>query len=75
LVLEQKNGSIIAIEVKASSTLKIEYVRGLIKLAKNAGKYFQAGYIFYGGEKVLPISKDGFEFWAIPFGVLLGKKS
>ncbi len=73
LVLEQKNGNIVAIEVKASSTLKTEYLRGLVRLAQNAGDNFKAGYIFYGGDEILPMSRDGYEFWAIPFGVLFGE--
>jgi len=74
LVLEQKNGNIVAIEVKASSVLKTEYLRGLVRLAQNAGDNFKAGYIFYGGDEILPMSRDGYEFWAIPFGVLFGEE-
>jgi len=73
LVLEQKNGTIIAIEVKSSATLKVEYLRGLVRLAENAGDSFKAGYLFYGGDEILPISRDGYEFWAIPFGILFGE--
>ena len=72
LVLEQKNSKIVAIEVKSSATIKTEYTRGLVRLAKNAKENFLAGYIFYGGDEVLPISKDGYTFWCIPFGVLFG---
>ncbi|RUM71128.1 MAG: ATP-binding protein [Sulfurovum sp.] len=74
LVLEQKNGNIVAIEVKASSTLKTEYLRGLVRLAQNTGDNFKAGYIFYGGDEILPMSRDGYDFWAIPFGVLFGEE-
>jgi len=70
LVLEQKNGNIIAIEVKASATIKVAHLRGLVKLAQNAGDKFLQGYIFYGGDEVLPISKDGFTFWLIPLSFL-----
>jgi len=73
LVLEQKNSKIVAIEVKSSATIKTEYTRGLVKLAQNAKENFLEGYIFYGGDEVLPISKDGYTFWCIPFGVLFGK--
>ncbi|MBU1667055.1 ATP-binding protein [bacterium] len=73
LVLEQKNSKIIAIEIKSSATIKTEYTRGLIQLAKNAKENFFQGYIFYGGDEVLPISKDGYTFWCIPFGVLFGE--
>ena len=74
LVLEQKNSKIVAIEVKSSATVKTEYTRGLVKLAQNAKENFLAGYIFYGGDEILPISKDGYTFWCIPFGVLFGQK-
>ena len=70
LVLEQKSGNIIAIEVKATASIKVEHLRGLVKLAQNAGDKFLQGYVFYGGDEVLPISKDGFTFWLIPLGVL-----
>ena len=73
LVLEQKNRKIIAIEVKSSSNIKTEYVNGLLKLAKNAKENFEAGYIFYGGNDILPISKEGYTFWCIPFMALFGK--
>ena len=73
LVLEQKNSKIVAVEVKASATIKTEYTRGLVRLAKNAKENFLAGYIFYGGNEVLPISKEGYTFWCIPFGILFGE--
>jgi len=72
LVLEQKSGNIVAIEVKSSSIIKPEYLRGLVRLAQNAKDKFLQGYIFYGGDEVLPLSRDGFTFWCIPFGVLFG---
>jgi predicted AAA+ superfamily ATPase len=74
LVLEQKNGSIVAIEVKASATLKMDHLRGLIRLANNAGENFKAGYIFYGGSKILPLSKGDHTFWAIPLSILFGSE-
>ena len=73
LVLEQKNSHIIGIEVKSSATIKTGYARGLVRLAKNAKENFKAGYIFYGGNEVLPLSKEGYTFWCIPFGMFFGK--
>jgi len=72
LVLEQKNGNIVAIEIKSGTNIKEEHLRGLVRLAKNAGNCFLQGYIFYGGEKLLPISKDGYNFWLVPLSVLIG---
>lgn len=74
LVLEQKSGDIVAIEVKSSSLIKKEYTRGLVRLAQNAKDRLVHGYIFYGGDEVLPLSQDGFTFWCIPFGVLFGER-
>jgi len=73
LVLEQKNRKIVGIEVKSSATIKTEYTKGLVQLAKNAKENFLCGYIFYGGDEILPLSRDGYTFWCIPFGVLFGK--
>ncbi len=73
LVLEQKNRKIVGIEVKSSATIKTEYTKGLVQLAKNAKENFLCGYIFYGGDEVLPLSRDGYTFWCIPFGVLFGE--
>ena len=69
LVLEQKNGNIVAIEVKSGTNIKEEHLKGLVQLAKNAGNCFLEGYIFYGGDKILPISKDGYTFWLVPLSV------
>jgi len=32
-----------------------------------------AGYIFYGGNEVLPMSKEEYTFWCIPLGFLFAK--
>ena len=72
LVLERPNSKIVAIEVKSSATIKTEYVNGLLRLAQNAKENFEAGYIFYGGSKMLPLSKEGYTFWCIPLAVLFG---
>jgi len=74
LVLEQRDGKIVAIEIKSSATIKPQYTRGLLKLAQNAKENFLQGYIFYGGSEFLPIFKDGYTFWCIPFGVLFGQR-
>jgi predicted AAA+ superfamily ATPase len=70
LVLEQNNGNIIGIEVKSTATIKSSDLRGLVKLAQNSSDSFICGYIFYGGNEILPISKDGYDFWMIPLSVL-----
>lgn len=70
-VLEQKNGSIIAIEVKSSTKIDSSELRGLVKLAQNSGDLFLGGYIFYMGEHILPIAKDGYSFTILPISLLI----
>ncbi len=73
LVLEQKSGRIVGIEVKSSSIIKTDYVKGLVRLAQNAKENFAAGYVFYGGDEILPVSKEGYTFWCIPLSALCGE--
>ena len=70
-VLEQSNTNIIGIEVKSSTNIKSSELRGLVKLAQNSGDLFKGGYIFYMGEHIVPMQKDGYKFLALPISVLL----
>lgn len=69
-VLEQSNTNIIGIEVKSSTNIKSSELKGLVKLAQNAGELFKGGYIFYMGEHIIPMQKDGYKFLALPLSVL-----
>lgn len=69
-VLEQSNANIIGIEVKSSTNIKSSELKGLVKLAQNAGELFKGGYIFYMGEHIIPMQKDGYKFLALPLSVL-----
>ncbi|PHS20101.1 MAG: AAA family ATPase [Kangiella sp.] len=70
IVLEQTNGDIIGIEVKASASIKTQDFRGLKKLAEFSGKKFQRGILFYSGTDILPFHQDGNEFYALPIGLM-----
>ena len=70
LVLEHRNGKIIGVEVKAKATIKKSDLKGMIELAKANKERFYRGFIFYGGDEILPISVDGFLFYCLPLGVL-----
>lgn len=70
-VLEQSNTNIIGIEVKASTSIKSSELRGLVKLAQNSGDNFRGGFIFYMGEHIIPMQKEGYKFLALPISVLL----
>lgn len=70
-VLESSLGNIVAIEVKSSSTLKSDYFKGLLALAKRINNENFKGIVFYGGDKVLPYKIEEYQFWAIPLKVLI----
>jgi len=70
-VLENRNGNIIGIEVKAKASIKKSDLKGMIELAKEAQDKFIRGIIFYGGNEVKPISVDGFVFYCLPLGILV----
>lgn len=69
LVLEKRNLDIIGIEVKSSMSITKDAFKGLVRLAQNAKEHFKGGYLFYAGEKIVPFSLEGFEFWALPLSL------
>jgi len=69
-VLENRNGSIIGIEVKAKASIKKSDLKGMIELARESKDKFSKGIIFYGGNEVKPISVEGFVFYCLPLGIL-----
>ncbi|MGN8025450.1 ATP-binding protein [Microbacterium sp. 22242] len=54
IVLENRRGEVIAIEVKASATAKAEHFRGIDHLAARLGVDLVAGIVLYLGENTLP---------------------
>lgn len=71
MVLERNDNQIIGIEVKASSTIKRQDFKGLMKLAEYNPSNFQYGFIFYSGGEVLPFSQAGIKLYAVPISLLL----
>lgn len=63
LVLEDVEGRLVGIEVKASATATTADFRGLRILAQAAGPRFAAGILLHDGEQVLPF---GERLWAMP---------
>lgn len=53
-VLETADGRVIAVEVKASATIRSEDLAGLRHLAERVGPRFVAGYVLYTGQQTLP---------------------
>ena len=70
MVLERDDGRITGIEVKASASVGIGDFKGLLHLADFAPKYFQQGIVFYGGDKILPFSRNDVQLTAVPLGLL-----
>jgi len=54
IVLEHRDGSVSAIEVKASATVKAHDFRGLRHLRDKLGDRFKAGVLFYAGANTVP---------------------
>ena len=66
-VLESADGRIVAIEVKAASTIRSEDLAGLRHLAERAGPRLVAGYVLYTGQQTLPF---GDRLRALPIDAL-----
>ena len=66
IVLEQSDGNIIGIEVKASSTINERDFKGLRVLSDFTGEKFTQGVILYTGQNILPFRFDSKQYLAIP---------
>ena len=66
-LLEKRNGDLIGIEVKASSSISHNDLKGLKNLAESTKKRFKRGIVLYGGEEVLPL---GERLIALPLSAL-----
>jgi uncharacterized protein len=54
VVLENRRGQVVGVEVKASSTVRAEDFRGLRHLAERLDDDFVVGIVLYTGEQTLP---------------------
>ena len=66
-VVEDSQGNIVGIEVKAAASVNGTDFTGLRHLASLVGKRFVAGLILYDGEVTLPFGPG---IWAVPLGTL-----
>lgn len=57
IVLEHRDGSVSAIEVKASATVRLGDLRGLIHLRDKLGDRFKAGVLLYTGASTVPFGE------------------
>jgi predicted AAA+ superfamily ATPase len=67
VVLENRRRQVVAIEVKAATTVKGEDFRGLRYLAERLGDDFVVGFVLYTGTETLPF---GPRFRALPIDAL-----
>jgi len=63
IVLERRDGSVAAIEVKASGTVRPADTKGLRALRDLLGGRFVAGMVIYTGDRTYPL---GDRLWAVP---------
>jgi len=69
LVLEDRQGRMVGIEIKSSSTVDARDFAHLKFLAESSRKNFLRGIVLYQGEQVLPLEDD---LWAVPIPALWG---
>lgn len=69
IVIEQGSGGIIAVEVKASATIRKKDFIGLKKLQTLTGEAWKLGIVFYDGDQVLSFGESMF---AVPVSALWG---
>lgn len=67
IVLESPSGKVIGIEIKLSSIVRKDDLKGLMSLKEYCGTNFHKGIIFYAGDKTLPF---GDSFIALPVTAL-----
>ncbi len=67
LVLENRSGNVVGIEVKASNTISDRDLNGLRLLEQSTGKRFRKGIVLYTGEESVPF---GPRLYALPIQAL-----
>lgn len=72
MVIENQQGQVVGVEVKATATVKASDFKGLKQLRKIAGEQFKMGVILYDGTQTLPM---GDRLWAAPLSTLWGKSA
>jgi hypothetical protein len=63
VVMEDRAGRVVGLEVKASATIGAHDFRGLRALADTVGERFHRGVVVYTGQEVVPFSP---QLWAAP---------
>lgn len=69
IVVENEDGLLVGVEVKAAATVRSEDFSGMRKLAEASGRRFTLGLVLYDGDSVIPF--DG-QMFAAPISTLWG---
>ena len=67
LLMEARDGRLVGVEVKASSSLTGDAFKGLRALQNSVGERLHRGIVLYSGQHVLPF---GDRLWAVPLSAL-----
>jgi len=70
IILEQADGQLIGIEVKASSTVRASDFKGMSVFKALVGDKLKHGLVLYTGTRLLPFSVNGSTFYAVSLSVL-----
>jgi predicted AAA+ superfamily ATPase len=70
IILEQADGQLIGIEVKASSTVRASDFKGMSVFKALVGDKMKHGLVLYTGTRLLPFSVNGSTFYAVPLSIL-----
>jgi predicted AAA+ superfamily ATPase len=70
IVIENQDGQVVGIEVKASATVRGDDFTGLRKLAEASGKRFVLGLVLYDLDTIVPF---GQRMFAAPISTLWGE--
>lgn len=65
-LLEDRQGGLVGIEVKATASLGDNDFKGLRHLQETEPQRFRRGYVLYSGEEVIAFGRD---LWAMPLGL------
>jgi predicted AAA+ superfamily ATPase len=67
VVLEQPDGAVAGVEIKASGTVSASDFAALQMLRDQLGRKFRAGILLYLGDQIVPF---GDKLWLVPLPVL-----
>jgi len=66
-ILERRDGSVFAIEVKSSESINLQDFKGINAFAELNQNEFIGGVVLYSGKDVVPFGKN---LWAVPISIL-----